>query len=248
MFDSSRFHVITIDALGDGHSSSPSNSTAQPREKFPTFTMRDIVRTQHELLQKVMGLDHVYAVAGLSMGGMQALEWMVSYPDFMDRVVAVTASPKLTAHDLLLWKTQLALFDAHCDAALPAAIHINGLHLSTPAHVNAQAKSDAIDDWMRKRVEELRRLDPFNYVAQLRAMISQDIYRGAEIAPKAKLLIIVALQDRMVNPNPARELARLSRAEFGTLSGDCGHLASSCEGELVRREVRAFLRPHPPIP
>lgn len=246
MFDSSRFYVVTIDALGDGLSSSPSNSATQPRDTFPAFTMRDVVRTQYELLQR-MKIDHVFAVAGLSMGGMQALQWMVSYPAFMDRIVAVTGSPKLTDHDLLLWKTELALLDANCNAAAMRAItHINSLHLSTPAHVIAQTKTDGIDEWMRKREAELRKLDPFNYGAQLRAMISHDIYRGAappDVAAsiKPKLLIVVSVQDRMVNPGPARELARLSRAEFITLSGDCGHLASACEGELVKREVRGFL-------
>ena len=248
MFDSSRFYVITIDALGDGLSSSPSNSTTQPRETFPTFTMRDMVRTQHELLQRELKLDHVFAVAGLSMGGMQALQWMVSYPEFMDRIVAVTGSPKLTDHDLLLWKTELELLDANCNAAAMRAVtHINSLHLSTPDYVVRQTKADGIDEWMRKREAELRKLDPFNYAAQLRAMISHDIYRGATpeavaASIKPKLLIVVSLQDRMVNPGPARELARLSRAQFVSLSGDCGHLASACEGELVRREVHSFLQ------
>jgi homoserine O-acetyltransferase len=247
MFDTSRFFVVTIDAFGDGLSSSPSNSTQQAGDKFPTFTMRDMVRSQHELLRRELQIEHAHAVAGLSMGGMQALQWMVSYPDFMDRVVAVTGSPKLTAHDLLLWKTQLALLEANCAVAMPTVISINALHLSTPAYVMAQTSADAIDEWMRKRVAELKRLNPLDYMSQLRSLISHDIYRGstAELVAasiKSKLLIIVSLQDRMVTPGPARELARLSRAELVTLSGDCGHLASACESELVKREVRRFLQ------
>ena len=52
LFDTSKFRIIIIDALGDGVSSSPSNSAEQPGEKFPRFTMRDMVRSQHELLTR----------------------------------------------------------------------------------------------------------------------------------------------------------------------------------------------------
>ena len=45
MYDSSKYYVIAVDALGDGLSSSPSNSTLQPRLKFPRFTIRDMVRS-----------------------------------------------------------------------------------------------------------------------------------------------------------------------------------------------------------
>jgi homoserine O-acetyltransferase len=91
---------------------------------------------------------------------------------------------------------------------------------------------------MRSRAESLRNLNQADYTAQLKAMIAHDT--GA-IAPKANVLVVVSAQDQMVNPAPARDWARANGAELVTLTGDCGHLATACEEEVMRREVHRFL-------
>ena len=64
--DSTGFYIIVVDALADGISSSPSNTV-----DFPEITIRDMVNSQYELLVNNLDIDHVYALVGISMGGMQ---------------------------------------------------------------------------------------------------------------------------------------------------------------------------------
>ncbi len=87
--DPGKYFIVATDAIGNGLTTSPSNSTAQPRMKFPKFTMRDMVHSQHRLLTEHLKINHVVAVIGPSMGGMQTLQWGVSHPDFMDSLVAM---------------------------------------------------------------------------------------------------------------------------------------------------------------
>jgi len=86
--DTDKYFVICTDAIGNGLTTSPSSSTAQPRMKFPKFLIRDMVTSQKKLMEH-LGIDHVVAVVGPSMGGMQTLQWGVSYPDFMDSLIAL---------------------------------------------------------------------------------------------------------------------------------------------------------------
>ena len=71
--DTDHLFVICTDAIGNGISTSPSTSTAQHGTAFPHFTIRDMVESQSRLLEH-LGITHLIAVAGASMGGMQTLQ------------------------------------------------------------------------------------------------------------------------------------------------------------------------------
>jgi pimeloyl-ACP methyl ester carboxylesterase len=65
--------------------------------QFPKFTIRDMVASQYRLMKEKLGIDHVVAVVGPSMGGMQVLQWGVSHPDYMDALVAMVPLAKTPA-------------------------------------------------------------------------------------------------------------------------------------------------------
>jgi homoserine O-acetyltransferase len=58
---------------------------------------------------------------------------------------------------------------------------------------------------------------------------------------KAKILVIVAVRDAMVNPHSAMEFAKVLNTNYVELTGDCGHLAPGCEGDKVRKAIIEFL-------
>ena len=247
LFDPARYHIVAIDAFGDGVSSSPSNSVAQPGAAFPRFTIRDMVRSQHEVLTRELKLTNVLAVAGLSMGGMQALQWAASYPSFMRGVVSVVGTPRQTASDLMLWRTELEMLESFSDTpenlrkAMRVAAAIQAMEIRTPAWIVANVTD--VTAHLETHRKSLTTRDPFDYMSQLRAMIAHDVGSDDAFAKilRAKLMVVVALQDEMVNPGPARALARATGADIVTLTSDCGHLATTCEREVFEREVRRFL-------
>lgn len=88
--DPSRYFIVCVDPIGNGLTTSPSNSEKQPGMRFPRFVLRDMVASQHRLLTEELGVTHLLAVVGASMGGMQALQWAVSHAEFMRAIVAMT--------------------------------------------------------------------------------------------------------------------------------------------------------------
>ncbi len=86
--DPERHFIICADAIGNGMTTSPSNSVTQPDLAFPRFAIRDMVLSQQKLLD-ALGIDRLAAVVGASMGGMQALQWGVSAPERMRSIVAL---------------------------------------------------------------------------------------------------------------------------------------------------------------
>ncbi|GAC1631033.1 MAG: homoserine O-acetyltransferase [Chloroflexota bacterium] len=98
-FDTDHFYVICTNLLGSCRGStgpaSRDRATGQPYgPAFPVITVRDMVRAQRALLLD-LGIDAVLAVAGGSLGGMQALEWSVSYPAAVRACIATASTAAL---------------------------------------------------------------------------------------------------------------------------------------------------------
>lgn len=255
--DSSKYFVIAVDALSNGVSSSPSNSTAQPRMHFPKITIRDMVESQHRLLIEKLGIHHVIAVMGISMGGMQTFQWMVSYPSFMDKAIPIVGSPRLAAYDLVLWQAQIDAImndkawnngDYSESPARVSNAEFGALVLTTPQHYNAETtREKALRSLSAAKSDPA--YDANNHIRQDQAMMALDVsdafggsMEKAAASVKAKVLVMVSLQDHTVTPGPAMEFAKLIRAELLTLNNECGHELTNCENDRVVSAVSDFLQ------
>jgi homoserine O-acetyltransferase/O-succinyltransferase len=251
LIDSATYYVVAIDALSNGVSSSPSNSRLQPRMRFPKFTLRDTVATQHELLTRVLNIHHVKAVVGISMGGMQAFQWLVSYPDFMDKAIPIVGSPRLAPYDLMLWQAQISALMRDRDwkggnyTANPARaldFAFGELLLTTPADYNRRKTREDVFADLAKAQSDAHRFDANDKIRQVQAMMQLDISPAAAKTVKAKVLVVVAKYDHVVTPGPATEFATLLGAKLLTLDSDCGHLSTTCESSHLNDAIANFLR------
>jgi len=257
LVDSTTYFVIAIDALSNGVSSSPSNSRLQPRMRFPQFTLRDTVNSQHELLTRVLKIDHVKAIVGISMGGMQAFQWLVSYPDFMDKGVPIVGSPRLAPYDLLIWQAQIEALMRDRDwrggnySSNPARaldFAFGQILLTTPPDYNKRKKREEVLADLEKARRNGRSFDANDKIRQTQAMMKLDIYRdfGGDLeraakAVKAKVFVVVSRFDHVVTPGPAIEFASLLNAKVLNLESECGHLATVCESTHLNTAVAEFL-------
>jgi homoserine O-acetyltransferase len=256
LFDASSYFVITVDALGDGVSCSPSNSHTQPGINFPHFSIADMVDAERILVTKRFGLTHLHAVVGNSMGGMQTFEWMVRYPSFMDIAIPIVGSPRLTSYDLLLWHTEeQAMLDdpAYHDGryeSTPDLRTVNLIHLMnvfTPEYRATHTSPAAFERFFEETESASSgSFDANDWRWQIDAMLSQDVAHHGSLHEAAKrvrahVLVIVSQQDHMVYPAPALAFAALIGAKTIELHGDCGHAAPFCEAEKIRPAIDAML-------
>ncbi len=100
--DPAKLFLVTSELFGNGRSSSPSN-TPEPFHgpRFPALTIRDNVEAVHQLLTQQLHIQHLQAVIGFSMGGQQAFQWAVSYPRYMDRIIATSSTAKTYGHGIV---------------------------------------------------------------------------------------------------------------------------------------------------
>src|SRR3954452_16597861 len=98
-FDTDHFFVVSTNLLGGCKGTTGPSSTDPATGRtygsdFPVVTVADMVRTERAFLD-VLGIERLAAVAGGSLGGMQALEWAVTYSDQVDAIVVIASTHAL---------------------------------------------------------------------------------------------------------------------------------------------------------
>jgi homoserine O-acetyltransferase len=94
--DTDKYFIVASNFIGNSLirqdvTTGPTNSGL--RMNFPWFTIRDSVNADYRLLKDYLGLDHVLAVIGPSIGAMKAYQFAVSYPTYVSGAIAVMGSP-----------------------------------------------------------------------------------------------------------------------------------------------------------
>jgi len=240
--DTTKFCLIIVDALGDGVTTSPSTSVKQHGADFPSFSIRDMVASQYQLLTVNFGIKHLHAVMGISMGGYQTFQWGVSYPDYMSHLISIVGTPQPSSFDLVEYNIMRRIIETDTafhngrykvNPIIATGTMFTQLYATTPTNIIKSMSRGAAEAYM-KYTETAKVHDWNDTYYQLKALIDHDIakpYNGslAEAAKqvKAKMTIIVEQQDHLCNPQPAMAFSKLLPATLVVLNSDAGHMGAA---------------------
>jgi Homoserine acetyltransferase len=255
LVDTTKYFLIAIDAFGNGVSSSPSNSLLQMNDSFPVFSIHDMVIAQHKFLTEKLGIKHLFAAVGGSMGSMQVFDWLVSYPDFTDKAVAYVCTPRSSTYELLSWNILLSEIETYKKYNVPEKEILKNVNM--PLSLLGKTPEAIIDENSYENFPKLLKsfdkepskvFTSSNFASQVRAMIGHNISKKfdnslekAASVIKAKVLIIVSLRDNIINPKTALDFAKLINAEVLTLDSKYGHLAVGYEIPKCGKAINGFL-------
>jgi homoserine O-acetyltransferase len=99
-----RWFIILPDGIGRGGSSKPSDGL---RARFPHYGYRDVVAAHHLVVTRALGVDHLRAVIGTSMGGMMTWMWGERWPGMMDALMPIASLPTQISGRNFLWRRML---------------------------------------------------------------------------------------------------------------------------------------------
>ena len=264
--DPTKHFVIAVDAISNGLTTSPSNSKAQPGMQFPKFNIRDMVNSAQLLVKDKFGITKLVTVVGASMGGMQALQFAVSFPEMTRSVVAIVPLAKTTpwtTNMLELLRQAIMTDAAWAGGTYPAnappekgmrlwARMLNGGIVRTPDVLQADFPNSNLDvvKWQEGLADSgWKRMDARDWIYQSWAYDQHNVgmtpgfngsYERALNSIKAKTLILAGEGD-LLNPEAnAKEAAKLiPGAHYVSLKPryPLGHL-SGAPGQAPEVEIQ----------
>lgn len=265
VLDTDRFFVICCDSIvnqnRDAIGLKPSSINPATGEAYgqnlPNLTMRDFVNAQAQVLAQ-LGITNLYAVAGPSMGSMQALTWAAAYPERVGRVIAVI-SAGLSADAYLIERTEQWTAPIHLagEAGLPWAVRQILLDAMHPDYLQPlYGREKKQDRWLVHYVLEkhaawvAQNADAAAILALVKANQNYDLLddprQGDARKITAPILFVLAEHDLLLFPERAEAAANWLRTQgkhvaVTYLTGAQGHL-EGVNGILEAADVmREFL-------
>ena len=252
--DPARYFIIVPNMLGNGLSSSPSN-TPPPYDaaRFPHVTFYDQVEQQHKLVTS-FGIETLPLVTGWSMGAGQTYQWAVSYPDMVQRALPFCGSSKTSEHNIVFLegvKSALTADAAFKDGwytekpakGLRAAARVYaGWGFSQAFYWQQEYKTmgySSLEDFLVGFWEGffLDRRDPNNLLTMLWTWQNGNVgatpgrgFDGDQVAAlktiKAKTIVVPALKDLYFPPEDEEfAVSHIPDAELRVIPGVYGHFA-----------------------
>jgi homoserine O-acetyltransferase len=260
--DTDHYFVICPNALGSTYGSTGAGSIDPASGKpygsaFPLITMRDVVGSQYALLLR-LGIDRLVAVVGPSFGGLQALQWGVSYPTFMRGVIALLASLSRPPANVDGVRAGLAKDpnwnngDYYEHGNLVETLSAIRVEALKDYGVDA-ALSNSIPDPSERAAAIERRAREWALGFDANALfVIINIIASHDVTVqlnrmRARVLYVLSRTDRLFPPSLAPGAMRLFQeagvdAEYFEIDSENGHTAASADAKLWAPTLRRFLQ------
>lgn len=239
-----KYCVVVPNMLGNGESSSPSNTP-----NFPAVDHRDNIELQRRLLRTNFGDAPIRLAVGWSMGAQQSYRWAVEEPDRVANLVTICGTARTTPHNRVFLEALLAALEADSNfgtdatpkAGLRAVARIYAGWAYSQPWLKREAFRDeayggftSLDDWLQNYWDALfMARDAGNIVTCARTWIANDVADGGELSEalgkiRARALVMTASTDLYFTPaDCVAEAAMIPHAEYRTIETDWGHMAGS---------------------
>lgn len=250
--DPARHFVVSINLLGNGYSSSPSNSSPpQDGPRFPHVTIFDNVACQHRLLTE-LGVRKIALVLGWSVAAMQAYQWAAQFPDMVEAILPYCGAARCSPLNYAVLDGPKAALQA--DAAWNEGNYARpperGLRAFARVYVAWAYSHDffsdglyrqldfaTLEDFVRDWEEDHLKWDANDLLAKIWTWQHGDIsdnqiyrrdFKGALRSIRARAIVLPCSTDLYFVPEDnAAEVANMQRAELRVFDSPWGHCAGS---------------------
>jgi homoserine O-acetyltransferase len=234
---------------------------------FPAITVRDMVRVQHALA-RALGIRRIRMAIGGSLGGMQALEWALLYPELVDAVVFIASTARHSAWCIGLSEAQRqAIYadprwrDGQYDLNDPPSAGLAAARMTAMLSYRSMPSFEqrfgrrpqaadlfSVESYLRYQGKQLvDRFDAATYVTLTRAMDTQDVARGRGDyddvlrSVKQPTLVVSIDSDVLYWPSEQREVAALlPNARLAVMDSPHGHDAFLIDVDRLNDMVADF--------
>ena len=248
-FDEEKYFFICMTALGSPGSASP--STTNLKNKFPEYTIEDIVNFQKQFLKEKFGITHILGLIGNSMGGFVGLTQAIKYPDFQDFIICGVSSYKVAGHDYILSRYVNEIITSDPDYSKGELTYslLRTLRLANLAEFNFGLSKEALREMSKEELSfefenfgnEMMEVDIYDLKYCNEASMKYDVENDLDKI-KSKVLIISAKQDPHFPPEldgiPMSE--KIDNSEIIIMDSLLGHLCFN-DLETIHDDLKKFM-------
>ena len=248
-FDANKYFFICMTALGSPNSTSP--STTNLKNKFPKYTVEDMVNFQKQFLKEKFGITHILGLIGNSMGGFVGLTQAILYPTFQDFLIIGVSSYKVAGHDFILSKFVDEIITSDPDYAKGELSYslIRTLRIASLAEFNFGLSKEALREMSNEELEvefenfgnEMIESDIYDLKYCNEASMNYNVEKDLDKI-KSKVLIIASKSDPHFPPelDGIPMSGMLNDSQLIIMDSKLGHLCFN-ELETIHDELKDFM-------